>query len=266
MTDSDAVRLAFRQYSDSGPALLVLHGLFGSHTNWGWHNRHLASNHAVFGLDLRNHGDSPHSNLLNYPVMAEDIRQFMAQQGLGQCAILGHSMGGKVAMQLALETPHLVNRLVVVDIAPAGYPQSADGHQRIISGLRSLDLASLSSRGEADIQLGKVIEDSSTRQFLLTNLVRNRRGVSGYQWRLNLDAIESSYQNLRSWSSPGKPFDGPCLFIKGGNSDYIKPQHKNEILNQFPSAEIKIITGAGHWVHAEKPRTLHRVVADFLNQ
>ena len=265
MAETGPVRLAFRQYSDSGPPLLVLHGLFGSQANWGWHNRRLASIHAVYGLDLRNHGDSPHSEVLDYPAMAADLKLLVAEQDLAACALLGHSMGGKVAMQLALDAPELVRRLVVVDIAPVDYPSQADGHDQIIAAMKNLDTAGLASRGEADVLLREFIAESSTRQFILTNLVRNRQGESGFRWRLNLDAIEKNYHTLRTGPAPGGAYEGPCLFIKGERSDYIMPEHEAAIREQFPSALIKVIPGSGHWVHAEKPQTLYKIVADFLS-
>ncbi|MCG8414897.1 MAG: alpha/beta fold hydrolase [Pseudomonadales bacterium] len=262
MTDSASLNLAYKQYSDAGPPLLVLHGLFGSQSNWGWHNKQFAETHAVYGLDLRNHGDSPHSAALDYPLMAADVKSFIEQKQLTGCVILGHSMGGKVAMQLALNSPELVSRLLVVDIAPVAYASKADGHLRVIAGMRALDLTNLDSRREAETQLAGYIEDSSTRQFVLTNLTRSDDG--GYQWRLNLDAIEANYDKLREKPEMGSPYTGPTLFVKGALSNYIQAEHETEILEQFPAAEVKIIMGAGHWVHAEKPQALQKVVADFL--
>lgn len=264
MTELSSVNLAFKQYSDAGPPLLVLHGLFGSQSNWGWHNKQLAETHSVYGLDLRNHGDSHHSERLDYPVMAADLALFIEQHQLTGCAILGHSMGGKVAMQLALNSPELVSRLLVVDIAPVAYGEKADGHLRVIAGMRSLDLPNLASRREAESMLAEHIEDSSTRQFVLTNLIRGEAG--GYRWRLNLDAIEANYDRLREKPGMTAPYTGPTLFVKGALSNYIQAQHESEILEQFPAAEVKIIMGAGHWVHAEKPQALQKIVADFLSR
>jgi len=256
------VNLAFRQYSDSGPVLLVLHGLFGSQSNWGWHNKQLAQHFQVYGLDLRNHGDSPHDDNLDYPAMAADVQAFMSEEGIRRCHLLGHSMGGKVGMQLALTVPELLDSLTVVDIAPIDYDSKADGHLQVIAGMRALTLANIKSRSEADKQLSAYIEDEGTRQFVLTNLQKDAQG--GYRWRLNLDAIENNYDRLREAPEVVAPFSKPTLFIKGAESNYITADHESEIKSLFPMAEVKIIMGAGHWVHAEKPQAVQKVVNDFL--
>lgn len=173
-------------------------------------------------------------------------------------------MGGKVGMQLALTEPELIDSLIVVDIAPVAYEKTADGHLQVIAGMRALDLTALNSRAEAETQLSEYIEDASTRQFVLTNLQKNPQG--GYRWRLNLDAIEENYDRLREKPEMTQPFLKPTLFIKGAESAYITADHEKEIKQAFPSAEVKIIMGSGHWVHAEKPQAVQKVVKDFLHR
>ena len=257
-----ALTLQYKQYSNTGSPVLVLHGLFGSQSNWGWQCKQLAQSFSVYGVDLRNHGDSPHADALDYPVMATDVLKLLDALALPSCSIVGHSMGGKVAMQLALTKPERIDKLVVVDIAPVDYASTADGHLKVIAGMRSLDVANLTTRAEAEQQLGTVIDDEATRKFVLTNLLRDSAG--GFKWRLNLDAIESNYDRLRAKPLASKSFDKPTLFIKGALSNYIKAEHEAEIMELFPDAAVKVIMGAGHWVHAEKPQALFKIVNDFL--
>lgn len=253
------MKLNYKQYSTAGEPLLILHGLFGSLGNWGWHSRELAKHFAVTGLDLRNHGGSPHSDDMDYQCMANDVLEFMDDHGIERCHLLGHSMGGKVAMQLALQAPQRVDHLIVADIAPVQYKGE---HDSIFDGLLAIDLASIGSRNEADQILVKYEEDELVRQFLLTNLVKNPEG--GFQWRINLPVLRASYAKLRD-KPVGGVFDGPVLFVKGALSNYITEKHREEILRSFPRAKIKIIMHTGHWLHAEKPQTFYRIVHNFLN-
>ncbi len=262
MAEAETVTLAFKRYSDSGPVLLVLHGLFGSQSNWGWHNKQLAENFQVIGLDLRNHGESGHAERLDYSAMAADVREFMREQKIAHCHVLGHSMGGKVAMEIALTTPDLIDKLIVVDIAPVSYDSKADGHLQVMAGMRALNLQTLNNRKEAEEVLSQYIQDEGTRQFVLTNLQKQPAG--GYRWRLNLDAIEANYDSLRDQPASSQPFVKPTLFIKGADSNYIQAQHEEEIKALFPDAKVKIVMGAGHWVHAEKPQAVQKIVSDFL--
>jgi len=255
------MQLNFKQYSQQGQPLIILHGLFGSLSNWGWHSKELAEKFAVYGLDLRNHGASPHSDQMSYQVMAADVAEFLEQQQLESASIIGHSMGGKVAMQLALTAPSLVKALVVVDIAPVAYPSSAGGHQAVFAGMEAIDLTSLQSRAEADQVLAEYEKEAGIRQFLLTNLVK-RNG--SYQWRLNLPVLKACYDDLRGMPQNSEPFVNSTLFIKGELSSYIIEANKAEILRQFPNADVKLIMGAGHWLHAEKPQVVKKVVLDFL--
>ena len=184
------MRLNYQKYSESGAPLLVLHGLFGSLGNWGWHSKELSQHHSVIGVDLRNHGNSPHDAELSYPAMASDVLQLIEDLGFASVAIIGHSMGGKVAMELALQHHRVVDRLIVVDIAPVGYPEDTQTHQRAIAGMKALNLVGLKTRDEAETFLEDYIEEEATRKFILTNLARDEGG--GFRWRLNLEAIEKN--------------------------------------------------------------------------
>ncbi len=259
------MQLHFRQYSEQGPPLLILHGLFGSQSNWGWHSKQLAQHFAVYGVDLRNHGDSPHSDDMNYPAMAGDIRDLLQQLQLSPCHVIGHSMGGKVAMQLALDAGDLIRKLLVVDIAPVHYPSQAgrDSHRAIIAAMGEMNLESLKSRAEADRLLTPAIPEHATRQFVLTNL---QRSEGHYAWRLNLDAIARNYDLLREAPQANAPFDKPTLFVKGAESNYITAAHQEAIQTAFPQARIKVIMQAGHWLHADKPQAFQKLALDFLQE
>ena len=256
------MELNYRQYSDVGAPVLVLHGLFGSLSNWGWHCKQLAEQYAVYGVDLRNHGDSPHSAQLDYQVMAEDVRQLIIRLGLEPCRLVGHSMGGKVAMQLALSFPELVERLVVVDIAPVSYPEGADGHMNVLAAMDAVKLDSIKSRTEAEVTLEEFIPDEATRKFVLTNLVRNNQG--SFEWRLNKASIRENYANLRAKLVATVSFTKPVLFVKGSLSPYIKAEHEVQIKEMFPLASVKLIMNAGHWLHAEQPQALQKILFKFL--
>lgn len=253
------MKLNYKQYSDKGAPLLILHGLFGSLGNWSGQSRLFATNFSVYGLDLRNHGGSPHSEDMHYKVMAEDVLEFMDDHGLARAHILGHSMGGKTAMQVALMAPQRVASLVVADIAPVHYRGQ---HNSILDGLEAIDVAGIGSRNEADSILATYENDELVRQFLLTNLVRNEQG--GFRWRINLPVLKENYDRLREAPAGEGTFEGPVLFVKGALSNYITEKHREAILSRFPEAQIKVIMHTGHWLHAEKPQTFYRIVHGFL--
>jgi esterase len=257
------MELNYRQYSENGAPVLVLHGLFGSLSNWGWHCKQLAQQYAVYGVDLRNHGDSPHSDQLDYQVMAEDVRQLIVRLGLESCCIVGHSMGGKVAMQLALSFPDLVEKLVIVDIAPVSYPEDADGHMNVLAAMDAVKLGEIKSRTQAEVTLEDYIPQEATRKFLLTNLVRNKEG--SFEWRLDKDSIRKNYANLRAELIATMSFLKPVLFVKGSLSPYIKPEHEAQIKELFPAASVKLLMDAGHWLHAEQPQALQKILLKFLS-
>jgi len=256
------MELNYRQYSESGSPVLVLHGLFGSLSNWGWHCKQLAEQYAVYGVDLRNHGDSPHSDQLDYQVMAEDVRQLIIRLGLKSCCIVGHSMGGKVAMQLALSFPDLVEKLVVVDIAPVSYPEDADGHMNVLAAMDAVKLDEIKSRTEAEATIEEFIPEEATRKFVLTNLVRNKQG--SFEWRLHKNSIRRNYANLRAELKATMSFSKPVLFVKGSLSPYIKSEYEAQIKELFPLASVKLIMEAGHWLHAEQPQALQKLLVKFL--
>ena len=257
-----ALALNTRDYSTEGEPLIVLHGLFGSQSNWGIHSKALAETFAVIGVDLRNHGESPHAPELDYQSMAEDVRLLIESRGLAPCTVLGHSMGGKVAMQLALTYPQLVKRLIVVDIAPVAYQSMGAGHHRVIEGMKTLDLERALTRADAEAHLKEHIEDEATLKFIMTSLARSPNG--GLRWKLNVAAIEDQYDKLREKPVGENPIDKPVLFVKGSESDYIRAKHEAEILELFPQAAVKIVMEAGHWVHADKPQAFQKIVFDFL--
>lgn len=256
------MKLNFRQFSDQGEPLLILHGLFGSLSNWAWHSRKFAEHFAVTALDLRNHGTSPHSDEMSYPAMAADVLEFMDDQAINTAHVLGHSMGGKVAMQLALNHPERIRRLVVADVAPVQYGGERGEHDEIFEGLSAVDLATLESRAAADHQLAAWVEDEVVRQFLLSNLIRNDEGQ--FAWRINLPVLRERYADLRAKPQSDRRYDGEVLFVRGDLSDYITEHHRDEILALFPKAKIKTIVQTGHWLHAEKPETFNRIVSTFL--
>jgi len=257
------MELNYRRYSESGSPVLVLHGLFGSLSNWGWHCKQLAQQYAVYGVDLRNHGDSPHSDQLDYQVMAEDVRQLIIRLGLKSCCIVGHSMGGKVAMQLALRFPDLVDKLVIVDIAPVSYPEDADGHMNVLAAMDAVKLSEIKSRTQAEATLEDYIPLEALRKFVLTNLVRSKEGL--FEWRLDKDSIRKNYANLRAELLSTMNFSKPVLFVKGSLSPYIKPEHETQIKELFPAASAKLIMAAGHWLHAEQPQALQKILLKFLS-
>ncbi len=242
-----------------GEPLIILHGLFGTLENWGSQIKVLAEQYTVYAVDLRNHGRSPHSDEMSYRAMAADIAELMDDHGLQSAHILGHSMGGKAAMQLALSEPDRIRQLIIVDIAPVQYGHD---HDAVIQGLKSVNLRTITSRREADQQLAEYIPDTGLRQFLLKNLYRTE---NGFAWRVNLAVIESQYPAI-SAPPEGNAYDGQTLFIKGGKSDYITLDHKDALLNYFPAASYKIIQNAGHWPHAEKPAAFSKLIINFLQE
>lgn len=262
-TAGPGLKLNYRQFGETGTPLLVMHGLFGSISNWAWHSRKLAETYRVFVLDMRNHGASPHSEHMTYPVMAEDVKRFMDDHGIEKAMVLGHSMGGKVAMQLALSWPERVEKLVVADISPVYYGGNGKGeHDDIFKGLNAIDLTTLQNRKQADEVLAQWEPDEIVRQFLLSNLVRSDAG--GFEWRINLQALQENYEALRDAPQSQGQYPGPVLFVRGDESRYIQSRHKEEILSLFPAAQVKTIMQTGHWLHAEKPETFFRIVSDFL--
>lgn len=257
-----AVELAQVAHDSPGPGrgLLIAHGLFGSARNWGAIARRLADRGPVVAVDMRNHGASPRVAAHGYPEMAADLAAVIAGRG-GPMDVLGHSMGGKAAMRLALTRPELVARLVVADIAPVAYGHS---QSHLIHAMRALDLSGLAERREADSRLAQAVADPSVRAFLLQSLDLKSRPP---RWRLNLDALEAGMAGVIGWPDVAglEPFPGPALFLAGAMSDYVQPGHRAAIRTLFPRAVIARIPGAGHWLHAERPREFEAAVRAFLD-
>lgn len=256
------MQLNFTEYGkdNGGPVLLILHGLFGAARNWAGVARALAASRRILALDLPNHGGSPWTDAGGYPAMAEAVAGFMEAQNIAAADIMGHSMGGKTAMTLALMHPNLVRRLIVVDIAPVPYHHSS---QPEIDAMLALPLAQLGTRGDADQWLAAAIGDAGLRAFLLTNL---GRGPDGFEWRINLAGLKAQLADLHGFPiAPGaRAYEGPTMFIAGGTSDYIRADHKPAMDGFFPRQRTSVIDGAGHWVHADDPAALLGAVREFL--
>ena len=242
----------------AGPPLVLLHGLFGMARNLGGIARALAPTHRVIALDLRNHGASPHGTPMDYPTMAADVVHTLDRMGALPAAVMGHSMGGKVAMELALTHHDAVSRLLVSDIAPVRYPPR---NSPILAAMRAIQLHPGLTRAEADAALAAAQPDPAIRAFLLQNL----RLHDGPAWRAGLGEIEAGLPAIEGWEPPGgAPFPGPTLFVGGANSHYILPEHRAVIRALFPAARFVTVKNAGHWVHADNPDGFNAVLQAFL--
>jgi len=243
-----------------GDPIVILHGLFGTLDNWQTLGKQLAENHTVYLVDLRNHGRSPHHDDIDYPSMAEDLLYFLESNWMFKSHLIGHSMGGKVAMQFALLHPDMVDKLVVIDIAPKLYPP---GHLEIFDALRHLDLKSLDGRSEADEFLKKGIPDHTVRHFLLKGLSRSKDGH--YRWKMNLESLYRNYDNLLAPPEADEPYEGEALFIRGGNSPYVQDEDLGLIYDWFPNARVETVAGAGHWVHVDAGEELLGLIHSFID-
>jgi pimeloyl-ACP methyl ester carboxylesterase len=240
------------------PPLLIAHGLFGSARNWSAIGKRLALHRQVIAVDMRNHGDSPRSPAHDYPSMAADLAETVAAHG-GRADVLGHSMGGKAAMVLALTEPALVSRLIVADVAPVAYQHSQIEYVR---AMQSVDLAAVARRSDADAALARSVPEPSLRAFFLQSLAIRPEGAA---WKLNLDALGDQMPAIMDFPDlPGR-FDGPTLFLTGAGSSYVRPEHWPRIRALFPAAEHETIPDAGHWLHADAPGPFIEAVAGFLD-
>jgi esterase len=255
------VELHFERFGHGAP-VLILHGLFGSASNWRTVAKTLGERYCVYALDQRNHGRSPHADALGYDDLARDACAFLDRHGIERAAVIGHSMGGKAAMQLALSEPERVAALVVVDIAPAR--QSADGLRRVLDALLSVDPSLCKTREEVDGKLAAYIDDTRLRRFLLMNVGRGEGGA--LRWRLNLAAIAAHFAELAGSIDAEDAYGGPTLFIRGEKSGYVRDADRADIERLFPGAAIVTIEDAGHWVHAEAPERFVEVVGGFLSR
>lgn len=253
----------FRSFG-SGPAFLVLHGLFGVSDNWVTFGKRIASDFRVIIPDLRNHGQSPHSNHFDFPAMEEDILELIEEEvPIEKVLLMGHSLGGRLAVNIALHHPELIRKLVVVDISLRKYPPRRE-HLELIGAMRSVDLSAVRSRQEVEEHLKERVPNQRLRQFLQKSIYwqdRNRLG-----WRLNLPVISENLPALFESSDLSGTFRGPVLFIRGGRSDYISDNDQPGIKEKFPDAELVTIPSAGHWVHADAPGEFFTVVSSFLKR
>jgi pimeloyl-ACP methyl ester carboxylesterase len=256
---TSSMRLHF-QLQGEGRPLIILHGFLGSLENWQAMGKRLAALYQVYSVDLRNHGRSPHSEAMDYPVMAQDVRQFIAEHELAPPAVLGHSMGGKVAMQLATQYPREIEKLIVVDIAPKPYPPV---HRPMLMAMRAADLHACKSFGEAGNALGVAIPDPTVRQFIMKNLTRD--GAGEFHWRIGLDEIIGNYDRIIAPIATEKPFIKPACFIRAGLSNFIQDSDLAPIREAFPRAEFHLIAPAGHWAHIDAADEFHAVVRNFLS-
>jgi len=247
------------QTSGSGQALVILHGLFGSSDNWRALAKQLATQTQVITVDLRNHGRSPHSSEQTYELMADDLAELVSELNLSSIDLIGHSVGGKVAMVFSQRYPELLRRLVVVDIAPRAY---VDEHSALFKALLDLDLSLYSTRNELDKELSISLPNKAVRQFLLMNLAVENNQLS---WQINLPVLYDVYPQLLSEVCEGQQLSVPSCFIRGGRSNYIQDQDIAEIEISFPNSTIVTIEQAGHWVHADSPQPFINKIIEFFD-
>lgn len=256
------LELNIRDHGEQGgPTIVLLHGLFGSSTNWGTVARHLSQNYRVLVPDLRNHGQSPHDPDCSYEAMVADVLHLLDAQGVERATLVGHSMGGKVAMHLALNHPQQVDGLVVVDMSPVRY---AHDFQDVVDAFRAVDLATIRNRSDADTQMAAHVSIAGVRAFLLQNLVKR---PEGWGWRINLDALAAAQAEITGFPPQAKDtvFGRPVSFIYGELSDYVKPAHEPEIRRLFPAASLCPVEQAGHWVYAEQPQGFMACLDAYLS-
>lgn len=256
------MKLFYRRYGEKGnQPIIILHGLFGISDNWVSYARRMAKvGFDVFVIDQRNHGQSPQSNNFNYPVLTSDLFNFIDEHEIDNPIIIGHSMGGKVAMRFALENPHTVKKLVVVDIAQKAY-DLPETHLKIIKVMNSVDFSIVNSRKDVEKLLKPVILEISIRQFILKNLYRIEKNK--YKWRIYLEGIESNIELISDYVGTTTTFEKPTLFIRGGASNYILDEDYPLIKTNFPNAKITTIEGASHWVHVEAMEKFYQLTMQF---
>jgi esterase len=254
------VALHCREFgSPKQPTLCLLHGLFGSANNWMGVVKYLAHDFHIIAPDLRNHGRSPHSPGMDYGLMVGDLLQLFDDLALSEVHLLGHSMGGKVAMWLALQQPERVEKLLVADIAPVAYEHSFSS---IFQGLSALELDKITLRDEADRQLAEWVRDRGVRQYLLQNLVKQS---GGWSWRFNIDALREAIPDLIGFPDPHQRiYAGEVLFIHGEKSDYVTDAYRERMAQLFPHFRQRMLHGAGHWLYAEQPKLFAQAVKNFL--
>ncbi|WP_130802870.1 alpha/beta fold hydrolase [Acinetobacter ihumii] len=237
--------------------VVLLHGLFGSLSNLGVIARALSTNHKIIQMDLRNHGLSPHSDEMNYEIMAQDVVDTLDELGIDQFSLIGHSMGGKVSMKIAGLYPNRVDKLIILDVSPVAY--QGHRHRDILDAINAVRAEPHElSRKQATEIMKKYIPQDGVIMFLLKSFNQGH-------WLFNVDALEKQYPNLTGWNDI-QAWNKPCLFIQGAKSEYIQPEYEQVIRDQFPNAEIKTIEGVGHWLHAEKPEEVVGLIQTFLSE
>lgn len=249
--------LNFKQQGN-GSTVLLIHGLFGSLDNLGLLARHLEKDHHVISVDLRNHGRSFHSEEISYEIMANDIFHLMEHLDIPQFSVVGHSMGGKVAMTLAALYPERITQLAILDMAPV--PYLVRRHDNVFAGLNAVIQGQPEKRSDADALMAQHIQEPGVRQFLSKSLFKNEQKL---EWRFNVAGLLAQYDQITGWKEC-PPYLGPTLFVKGQHSDYIQAEHKEAIMKQFPTAKAHMVANTGHWLHAEKPEAVNRVIERFL--
>ncbi|MFC3394941.1 esterase [Brenneria rubrifaciens] len=253
------MKLNYRRYYAHQPQgklpVILIHGLFGNLDNLGIVGRELQNQHEILQIDLRNHGLSPRSPQMTYPAMAQDVSTLMDELNIERAAVIGHSMGGKVAMSLTALIPERLEKLVVIDIAPVGY--QVRRHDAIFSALSAVTEAGITSRSDAAGLMRQFIKEEGVIQFLLKSFHQG-------EWRFNVPVLREQYENIVGWQAI-PAWQGPILFIRGENSPYLDDIHRDALLSQFPAARAHVIGGAGHWVHSEKPNAVLRAIHRFLD-
>lgn len=254
------IELNYKEFGQGEP-IIILHGLFGMLDNWQTIGRQLGENNLVYIIDQRNHGKSPHTDEFSYPILAEDLRDFMESQWIYRATLIGHSMGGKTVMQFAMEYPDMINKLIILDMAPKTY---TGGHELIMDTLRDINLSAINDRKEAEQFMLARIPEFGVRQFLLKNLTRNEN-TGNFEWKMNLPVLQRAYENILANISDGV-YEGETLFVRGDRSDYVCNEDLPSIKSRFPNMELQTIQEAGHWVHAEQPRKVLEAIQDFLSK
>lgn len=249
--------LSYSEFGDHGaPALMIVHGLYGSGRNWSVIAKRLSDEFRVFTVDLRNHGLSPRTVTHSYPEMAADLAELIDRLG-GPIHLIGHSMGGKAVMTLALSQAERVDRLIVADIAPVAYAHS---QMRYIHAMQAVDLETVTRRSEAETQLAAQGVEKALCSFFTQSL-----DIGEKRWRLNLDTLEAEMDKIMGFPDLCGTFDGPTLFLTGANSDYVQPKDRDRIKSLFPKARFAKLKDAGHWLHADQPRAFGAAVRGFIS-
>jgi len=252
------MKLFFREYGQGKP-MIILHGLFGSSDNWLTQAKLFSSSYKVYTVDQRNHGQSPHSDTFDYSSLVSDLAEFVQDHSITDPIVIGHSMGGKTAMNFALTHPEKIDRLIVVDISPKAYNLE---HYAIVKGLLAIPIEKIKSRNEADEILAQHVPEPDVRQFLLKNL--QRRSDGGFSWKINLKTISEKLENVGLDLHAKGSFEKPTLFIRGAKSKYVPDSDWDRISQIFPNAKLETMN-TGHWVQAEKPQEFADVVTRWLN-